>query len=152
MKLVDIIRKEVILPAIRSHRRYDVIGELAAQLAERLEDVSQEEIVRVLVEREKRGSTAIGEGIAIPHGTLDSVGKLAACFGRSRKGVHFGSADGQPTHFFLALIAPPNSAGNHLKLLARFSQVFRDPEVRRKLMAAKTTDEMFQIIVEADSR
>lgn len=114
--------------------------------------MDKEVIARILADREQQGSTAINEGIAVPHGKLNSVGKIAVCLGRSRKGVDFGSADGRPTHFFLAVVAPANSKGDYLKLLARFSHVFKTASFREKLMAAKTADDMHQIIQEEDSK
>lgn len=151
MKIVDFIREESILPEIRAAKKQDVIRELADHLAEHNEGVNQEDVVRVLLERERLGSTAISEDIAVPHGKLDAVGKLVASFARSRKGIHFGAEDGRPTHFFFVLVAPTRSAGDHLKALARISRLFRNPDFRSRLMAADTAADIYRIIKEEDT-
>jgi PTS system nitrogen regulatory IIA component len=151
MKIVDFIHEDLILPELRSQTKLDVLGDLAAHLAERHPGLLKEELVKVLVERERLASTAIGEGVAIPHGKLDAVGKLIACVGRAREGVDFDSMDGRPTHIFFVLVAPENSTGVHLKALARISRLFKDPEFRTRLMAAETASDMYRVIAEEDA-
>lgn len=151
MKIADFIREELILPEIRSTKKADVIRELASHLAAHETDVGTDELIRVLNERERLGSTAIGEAIAIPHGKLDAVHRLVGCFGRSRKGIDFASEDGQPTHFFFVLVAPSNSTGEHLKALARISRLFKNPDVRGRLMAAATAHELYGVIEQEDA-
>jgi PTS system nitrogen regulatory IIA component len=152
MKIVDFIREDLILSDLKSHQKLEVLTELAHHLAERYNGVNREDLVKVLVERERLASTAIGEGIAIPHGKIDTVGKLVACVGRARSGVDFDSMDGRPTHIFFVLVAPENSTGVHLKALARISRLFKDTEFRSRLLAADDATEMFQIISEEDSK
>ena len=77
-------------------------------------------------ERERLGSTAIGDGIAIPHGKLRGISRILGVFGRSPQGVDFDSLDGNPTHLFFLLVAPEDSASLHLKALARVSRLFKD--------------------------
>jgi PTS system nitrogen regulatory IIA component len=108
--------------------------------------------VRVLAERERLASTAIGEGVAIPHGKLETVSGLLACIGRSRRGVEFDSLDGQPTHLFFVLVAPASSTGVHLKALARISRLFKDEAFRRRLLAAPDAATMFRIVVDEDGK
>ncbi|HKA86544.1 MAG TPA: PTS sugar transporter subunit IIA [Haliangiales bacterium] len=155
MKIVDFIREDLILPELHAKAKPDVLAELAAHLAENQNPngrVAKEDLLRVLVEREKLASTAIGEGVAIPHGKLDAVGKLVACVGRARAGVDFDSMDGRPTHLFFVLVAPENSTGVHLKALARISRLFKDPEFRTRLMAADGAKEMFEVIADEDAK
>jgi nitrogen PTS system EIIA component len=152
MKIVDFIREDLILPELGSRQKLDVLAELATHLASRHEGVSREDLVKVLVERERLASTAIGEGIAIPHGKLDTIGKLVACVGRAKEGVDFDSMDGRPTHLFFVLVAPENSTGVHLKALARISRLFKDAEFRTRLMAARDAKEMYKIIADEDSK
>jgi PTS system nitrogen regulatory IIA component len=106
----------------------------------------------VLIDREGLASTAIGEGVAIPHGKLSTVSEIVACLGRAREGVDFDSMDGQPTYLFFVLVAPENSTGAHLKALARISRVFKDSTFRRQLLEAPDGDSMYRIIAEEDSR
>src|SRR5690606_10900224 len=107
---------------------------------------------RVLAEREELASTAIGDGVAIPHGKLAQVGEIVACLGRSRAGIDFGSMDGQPTHLFFVMVAPENSTGAHLKALARISRVFKDAQFRRHLLDAPDAEAMYQIIQQEDAK
>jgi PTS system nitrogen regulatory IIA component len=152
MKIVDFIREDLILPELQSAQKVDVLSELATHLASRHEGVSKEDLVKVLIERERLASTAIGEGIAIPHGKLDTIGKLVACVGRAKEGVDFDSMDGRPTHLFFVLVAPENSTGVHLKALARISRLFKDGEFRTRLMSARDAKEMYKIIADEDAK
>jgi HPr kinase/phosphorylase len=88
--------------------------------------------------------------VAIPHGKLGAVGEIVACLGRAPNGVEFDSMDGQPTYLFFVLVAPESSTGAHLKALARISRVFKDPEFRRRLLAAADADTMYHVV--ADER
>lgn len=148
--VTDLIREDLIIPELSSKAKKDVLAELAGFLAAR-EGLDRGDIERVLAERERQGSTAVGEGIAIPHGKLNAAGKLIACLGRSRRGIDFGSADGSPTYFFVALVVPERSAGAHLKALARISRLFMDKAFRARLLAAETAGEMREVLAKAES-
>jgi PTS system nitrogen regulatory IIA component len=100
--------------------------------------VEAEGLRRVLEERELLASTAIGDGIAIPHGKLETIGQLWGVLARSRPGIEFESIDGKPTHLIFMLVAPVSSTGVHLKALARLSRLFRDADFRQRLLAAPT--------------
>ena len=152
MKIVDFVRPELIVADLAAHDKAEVIRELAAHLAAHVSGVDREGLARVLLERERLASTAIGEGVAIPHGKLDAVGKLVACVGRATAGVDFDSMDGRPTHLFFVLVAPENSTGVHLKALARISRLFKDPEFRTRLMQSKDAAEMFRVISDEDAK
>ena len=152
MKIVDFIREELILPDLRAKAKLDLLDELAGHLAQHNNGVTKDALVKVLVDRERLASTAIGEGVAIPHGKLDAVGKLIACVGRAREGVDFDSMDGRPTYLFFVLVAPENSTGVHLKALARISRLFKDPEFRARLLAADSAHDMFEVIADEDAK
>jgi PTS system nitrogen regulatory IIA component len=107
-------------------------------------------LMEVLVEREKLGSTGIGDGIAIPHGKMVGLGELMLSFGRSRAGVDFDSLDGKPAHLFFLVVAPDNSAGTHLKALARISRLLKSNAVRQELMEASDAREIYEIIESQD--
>jgi PTS system nitrogen regulatory IIA component len=104
------------------------------------------------LEREKLGSTGIGDGIAIPHGKMKGIEELVTSFGRSIKGVDFESIDNKPTHLFFLLVAPENSAGVHLKALARISRLLKDSGFRNRLMEASDRQDLFRIIAEEDEK
>lgn len=152
MKIVDLIKREMILSSLSSTTKTKIIKELAAYLAARHDKVEEDELARVLIDREALASTAIGEGVAIPHGKLSSVDEIVACIGRAKGGVDFDSMDGQPTYLFFVLVAPENSTGAHLKALARISRVFKDAEFRSRLLAAKDADAMYDVIAEEDAK
>jgi PTS system nitrogen regulatory IIA component len=107
---------------------------------------------RALEERELLASTAIGDGIAIPHGKLDTVDSLMGVLGRSVAGLDFDSIDSQPTHLVFMLVAPTASTGAHLKALARLSRLFRDAGFRQRLIDAPDGDAMFRTIEEEDAK
>jgi nitrogen PTS system EIIA component len=152
MKIVDFVRPELIVPDLAARDKGEVIKELSNHLAVHVSGVDREALTRVLLERERLASTAIGEGVAIPHGKLDAVGKLVSCVGRAPAGVDFDSMDGRPTHLFFVLVAPENSTGVHLKALARISRLFKDPEFRTRLMQAKDANDMYRVIADEDAK
>jgi nitrogen PTS system EIIA component len=155
MKIVDFVGPELIVPQLQAHEKSAVIRELADHLAAHVtgsQKIDREVLAKVLLERERLASTAIGEGVAIPHGKLDAVGKLVAVVGRAPEGVDFDSMDGRPTHLFFVLVAPENSTGVHLKALARISRLFKDPEFRTRLMQAKDGQEIFRVIADEDAK
>ena len=113
-------------------------------------DVSK--LVQILMKRESLGSTGIGQGVAIPHGKTDAVDRLVAAFGVSRAGVNFDSLDGEPVALFFLLIAPEDSAGPHLKALARISRLLKDKHFRDSLRSAKDEKALVKIIRDEDER
>jgi len=149
MKILDVLQKEAILPDLTSRDKKGVIEELVSPVT-RIADVNQEDLVRVLMDRERLGSTGIGGGIGIPHGKLRGLESLILSFGLSRKGVDFESMDGRPTHIFFLLITPENSTGLHLKLLARISKILKNDLFKAKLLKAADRDEIFDAIKEED--
>ena len=156
MKIVDLIRREMIVPRLASNEKRGVIDELAAHIARTQtalgRPLDEALIGRVLADREQLASTAVGEGVAIPHGKLSGITDIIACLGRAPDGVEFGSLDGQKSYLFFVLIAPEASTGNHLKALARISRVFRDVEFRRRLLAADTAEIMYDVIADEDAK
>lgn len=152
MKIVDILSEDSVIPALTSKNKKAVIEELVSVLVNKDERLNKEELIEVFLERERLGSTGIGGGIAIPHGKLGSIDMMLASFGRSLEGVDFESTDGTPTHIFFLLIAPENSAGTHLKALARISRLLKDDSFRKSLMHAKSKKEIFENIIERDEQ
>jgi PTS system nitrogen regulatory IIA component len=152
MKIMDFVREDLILPELQGRAKLPVLTELAKHLGAHLKGVDGDALLHVLLERERLASTAIGEGVAIPHGKYDAVGQLTGCVGRSREGVDFDSMDGRPTHLFFVLIAPQSSTGAHLKALARISRLFKDPGFRTRLMSAKDAGDLYRAIADEDAR
>ncbi len=152
MKITDILDEASIIQDLRSISKKGVLEELSSVLVQSGKLPDRDKVVEVLLEREKLGSTGIGDGIAIPHGKMKEVKGLVTSFGRSKKGVNFESIDNKPTHLFFLLIAPENSAGIHLKALARISRLLKDPSFRNRLMEAKDRQDLFGIITEEDEK
>ena len=152
MKITDILDEASIIQDLRSTSKKGVLEELSDVLVEGGKLPDRDKVVEVLLDREKLGSTGIGDGIAIPHGKMKGIKDLVISFGRSTKGINFESIDNKPTHLFFLLVAPENSAGIHLKALARISRLLKDPSFRRRLMEAKDRRDLFTIIAEEDEK
>jgi len=150
MKIEEMLKPEYIIEALQSDKKRDVLLELLAPFLKNYQKLDPEVTLSVLMEREKLGSTGIGEGIAIPHGKLAGLDNLIICFGRSAAGVDFNAMDGNPVHLFFLLLAPENSAGQHLKALAKISRMLKDSRFRVKLMEAKSRDDIFGMISQQD--
>lgn len=149
MKILDVLPKEAILADLKAVDKKGVLEELVVPVAN-LSGVNHEDLVKVLMERERLGSTGIGEGIGIPHGKVKNLDSLILVFGLSRKGVDFDSMDGLPAHIFFLLITPENSTGLHLKLLARISRILKNDPFKKKLLRATSPDEIYSIIKEEE--
>jgi nitrogen PTS system EIIA component len=152
MKIVDLIQREMIVPALVATDKRGILEELARHIASKVTKIDGTQLSKVLIDRESLASTAIGEGVAIPHGKMPAVSEITACLGRAPAGVDFDSMDGQPTFLFFVLVAPETSTGAHLKALARISRVFKDPEFRRRLLGASDAAAMFQVVAEEDAK
>jgi PTS system nitrogen regulatory IIA component len=126
MKILDILDKQMIIPQLASTSKEGVLRELIRAIAHVEKQVDENRLMEILLERESLGSTGIGEGVAIPYGKSKDVKRLLASFGRSLAGMDFQAMDGKPTHLFFLLVAPENSAGTHLKALARISRLMKD--------------------------
>ena len=149
MKICDVLDRNSILPDLKSRNKKGILEELVVPVAE-IAGVSQKDLTKVLMERERLGSTGIGGGIGIPHGKMKNLESLVLGFGLSRKGVEFESLDGQPTHIFFLLVTPENSTGLHLKLLARISRILKNDPFKSRLLEASDSDEILGIIKEED--
>ncbi len=149
MKILDVLQPRTILPDLQSRDKKGVIEELVRPMAD-MANLKFEDLVRVLMERERLGSTGIGGGIGIPHGKLKNLENLLLGVGVSRKGVNFESMDGRPTHIFFLLITPESETGLHLKLLARISRILKNEQFKENLMHVTDKDEIYRIIKEED--
>lgn len=149
MKILDYLDRKAILTDLASADKKGVIDELAEPVAE-LTQLDHREIVRVLIERERLGSTGIGGGIAIPHGKIGGLESLVLGFGLSGKGVNFEALDSKPSHIFFLLLSPDNSTGLHLRILARISKLLKQESFKEKLLGAKNPDDVIETIREVD--
>ena len=152
MKIEDILSESLIVPTLGTATKHEVLDELAGAVADRHAEVGRKSLVQALEEREKLNSTALGDGVAIPHGKLPGIKRVFAAFGRSPGGVDFESLDGKPTHLFFLLVAPEESAGAHLKALARISRLLKDASFRERLLATDDAATLYEIIREEDAQ
>lgn len=152
MKRNLFLQPEDIIPDLAAEKKEDILKEMAALAVDRHPGLSAAEVLKVLQERERLGSTGIGDGIAIPHGKLKQAKDVIAVFGRSVKGVEFNSLDGRKVHLLFLLLAPEDAVGIHLKMLARISRLLKDPSVRTRLLSAPDAEAISTIIREQDSR
>jgi len=152
MKIAEILSPEMVIPQLRGGSKAEVLNELARCLCKAHPEVTFDRLLGVLNERERLGSTAIGDGIAIPHGKLRGITRIQGVFGRSTGGVDFDSLDGNPTNLFFLLVAPEDSASLHLKALARVSRLFKDAGFRQRLLDAPDAAELYRLLKEEDNK
>ena len=154
MQVMEFLSKKAIITDIKSVEKEDVIKELVDALVASgdIEKRCRNKLIESLMAREALGSTAIGQGIAIPHAKSDCVEKLIAAFGLSKKGVDFDSLDGEPAYIFFLLVAPQDSAGPHLKALARISRLIKDKYFRDTLRQARDKKDVSKIIESEDEK
>jgi len=152
MKINGLLQPEDIIPSLVSETKDQLLLELAVKAEGRHPHLKRVEIFQVLQERERLGSTGIGDGIAIPHGKMKRTGDILLVFGRSIKGVDYDALDGRKVHLFFLLIAPEEAFGIHLKMLGRISRILKDPAVRKGLLEAPDAAAIYGIIQEQDSR
>jgi len=150
VNIQDMLKKDFIIEDLKSKTKKEVLAELSDVFSRDDTGIDRDSVIEVLMEREKLGSTGIGEGIAIPHGKLTGLERLMVSFGRSSVGVDFDSLDGGPVHIFFLLMAPENSAGHHLKALAKISRMLKDVSFREALIKAGSSEEIYDLIVEKD--
>jgi PTS system nitrogen regulatory IIA component len=150
MRLDQIFKKEYLSDQLSAKTKKGALAELVNILVEGGVKINAEKAVEVLQQRENLGSTGIGDGVAIPHGKIADIKELVVAFGRSKNGIDFGSIDGKPVYIFFLLLAPENSAGQHLKALAKISKMLKTVNFRKKLSEATSTNDLYQLIVEQD--
>ncbi len=151
MKIIDLLSPGCVLPDMQAATKKAALEELAGALVACSGDLDLPKVLEVLLDRERLGSTGIGDNVAIPHGKLPQLAHLALAFGRSLKGVDFDSLDGKPSHLFFMLLAPANSAGLHLKALAKISRMLMSQAFRDNLMKAVGAEEILRVIAERDA-
>jgi nitrogen PTS system EIIA component len=148
MKILEVLHEETILTDLKSTDKKGVLEELVVPVA-KMTGIDREKLVRIIMERERLGSTGIDGGIGIPHGKLKELKAPVIGFGLSKKGVNFESMDGRPTHIFFLLCTPEDSTGLHLKLLARISRLLKNEGIKKKLKTISKKEDVISII-EAD--
>ena len=153
MKFADFVSREAVRADLSSDDKESVIRELARALldAGKVATAEYEGIVKAILKREELGSTGIGRGVAVPHTKHASVDRLIGTVGVSVEGVDFDSLDGEKVNLFFLLISPPDRPGDHLRALEIVSRQLRDDTFCKFLKQAKNTEEILQLLDEADN-
>ena len=145
MPLTDLVAPNAVIPALKVNSKKQVIQELAAKAA-KLTDQNERTVFETLLQREKLGSTGIGNGVAIPHGKLVKLHKLFGLFARLDRPVDFDALDGQPVDLVFLLLAPEAAGADHLKALARVARLLRDRDVSRKLRESRDAEALYAVL------
>jgi PTS system nitrogen regulatory IIA component len=148
MPLTDVIAPNAVIPALRVNSKKQAIQELAAKAAE-LTGQNERAIMEILLQREKLGSTGIGNGIAIPHGKLPKLDRLFGMFARLDRPIDFETLDGQSVDLVFLLLAPEGAGADHLKALARVARLLREPDVARKLRESRDSEALYAVLTMA---
>ena len=151
MKIMDFLCQDAITVDLKSTDKKSAIVELAELLKQTKKVKKIDEIINVVLDREKLGSTGIGQGVAIPHGKTDALTEQVGVLGISQRGIEFNSLDGEPVHILFLLVGPAEVAGQHLKALSRISRLFKDKFLRQAIRDAKTKEEVIKIIQQEDA-
>ena len=154
MKIMDFLSKKAVVPDLKATQKEDILRELVDALVTtgETEKRHRNKLIEALMAREALGSTAIGQGVGIPHAKSDCIKGLIGAFGLSKKGVNFDSLDGEPVYIFFLLLAPSDSAGPHLKALARVSRLLKDKYFRDSLRLCQDEKSIIRIITQEDER
>jgi len=141
----DLVSPNAIIPAMKVNGKKQALQEIAAKAAS-LTGQNEKAILEILLQREKLGSTGVGNGVAIPHGKLPKLGNVFGLFARLERAVDFEALDGQPVDLIFLLLAPEGAGADHLKALARVARLLRDPEVARKLRASNGAEAIYAVL------
>jgi PTS system nitrogen regulatory IIA component len=150
MKLTDILNPAACVVDMTARTKKEALRELSGALASAFDGLDANELLGLLLERENLGTTAMGDGVAIPHARLESLDRLLAGYGRSRSGIDFDAIDGKPTHLFFLLVAPGKEGSAHLLTLARLSRLLAKPDFRTRLLEVDTTEELMAAFEEEE--
>ena len=152
MKIDEILKKESVIADLVGKNKLEVIQEMTSCLKQNNIIKDDQALFTTLMEREKLGSTGIGENVAIPHGKSDELTQIITVFARSLGGVDFESLDQKLVHFVCMVIAPAHSTGQHLKALARISRLFKNQALREGILKAEDSNAIYSILLEKDSK
>jgi len=145
MTITDLVAPEAIVPALKASSKKQALQELAARSAT-LIDQSERAVFEVLLQREKLGTTAVGYGVAIPHGKLPKLQRMFGMFARLDRAIDFEALDGQPVDLVFLLLAPEGAGADHLKALARVARLLRDQDTTNKLRAARDAEALYAVL------
>jgi len=144
--LSSLIKPKYIVLSLKQNKKTGIIKELADLANKYIRLKNNKVLLNAILERERLGSTALGNGIAIPHAKIKNLKKPLLILGRAEEGVDFDSLDGEKTYLFFLLISPQDKVGLHLKILAKISHLIKDKFIIELLKKAKDKNEILKII------
>ncbi len=147
MALAGLLHQDAIIPAMRANSKKQLLQELAAK-ASKLTGLPEREIFDVILQRERLGSTGVGNGIAIPHGKLSNLSSLVGIFARLETPVDFEALDDQPADLVFLLLAPEGAGADHLKALSRIARVLRDHDMVTRIRASDSASAIYTLLNE----
>ena len=150
MSLNDLLTADAILPSMKVNSKKQALQEMSEKAAQ-ISGIAAREIFDALLQRERLGSTGVGNGIAIPHGKLAKAGRIFGVFARLDRPIDYEALDGAPVDLMFLLIAPEAAGADHLKALARTARVLRDPAVTAKLRATKDASALYTMLTQSPS-
>ena len=152
VRVSDVLNKDFIIPELEATEKREALDEMVSYLSSKVDGLNREQLLELLLEREKLGSTGIGHGVAIPHAKVKGIDSVLVAFGRSKKGLDFSSMDNKPVHLFFLILAPEKSTVTHLKVLSGISRLLKDKAFRENLQKAGDREEIYSTIVEEDDK
>jgi len=150
MQIADLLSPEGVVAALKVQGKKQLLQELAARAAP-LVHAPERRVYETLTERERLGTTGVGQGIAIPHGRLANLEKIVGVFVRLETAIDYDAVDKQPIDLVFMLLAPEGAGADHLKALARVSRLLRNQTACEKLRAAKSAEALYAILSEPTS-
>ena len=152
MKISDILKSDFVISDLGTTDKQGTLTELCRFLADKGVIQDRDSLLQALLEREKLGSTGIGDNVAIPHAKIDDIDQITIVFARSPQGIEFEALDQKPVHFVCLLLAPNGSTGQHLKALARIARLFKNEVLREAILKAAGSSEIYSVLLEEDSK
>jgi mannitol/fructose-specific phosphotransferase system IIA component (Ntr-type) len=149
--ITELLRDGVLAADLPTESKAETLEWMAGEIARRRPEIDRDHLLATLVQREAQASTALGEGVAIPHARIVGLPTMVGAFARSRAGIEWDAADGGPAHLVLMLAGPAEQPGTYLKMLAGASRLLRDRELRARLLAARDTAELFAVLHDGES-
>lgn len=148
MDLSDLIEVSAVMPALKANSKKQLL-QLLAEKAAAVTGLPEREVFDTILQRERLGSTGVGNGIAIPHGKLAGISRITGIFARLETPVDFEALDDQPVDLVFLLLAPEGAGADHLKALSRIARVLRDPDTVAKIRATRETDAIHTFLAQA---
>ena len=152
MKISDILKDDCIIADLDAADKEGTLNEVSLFLENKGIILDHAKLLQALLDREKLGSTGIGDNMAIPHAKVEGIEQITTVFARSQRGIDFQSLDRKPVHYVFLLLAPPASTGLHLKALAKIARLFKNTSLRENILTAEDAKTIYSLILEEDAK